>query len=52
MALAARGAREVDGGTAPVEDAALAAALRRKARGVYAKTAVATLATIAALFLI
>jgi len=38
--LASRGSRETeDGGTTPVEDSALASALRRKARSVYWKTA-------------
>jgi hypothetical protein len=37
--LAARGARETDAGTAPVGDAALASALRRRAIGVWVRTA-------------
>ena len=45
MALASRGAREIEGGTAPITDAALVAALKRKARIVYAKTAIATIVT-------
>jgi hypothetical protein len=39
--LAARGARETDGGTEPVADATLVAAMRRKARTVYVKTTIA-----------
>ena len=44
MSLASRGTRETDGGTEPVADAALADALRKKARVVYVKTALATAA--------
>lgn len=42
VVLAARGTRETDDGTAPVEDAALVAALRKRARNVYLKVAVIT----------
>jgi hypothetical protein len=52
VALAARGARETNDGTAPVEDAAVADALRRKARSVYVRTALATLASAAALYVL
>lgn len=50
MALASRGARETDDGTEPLGDPALADALRRKARGVWLKTVLATLATAALVF--
>lgn len=52
MALAARGARETDDGTAPVDDAVLADALRAKARAVWVKTILFTLATAAVVFLL
>lgn len=38
MRLAARGRRETETGEAAIEDPALAAALRRQARWVYAET--------------
>lgn len=38
MVLAARGLRNLDGGEEPVEDAALAAALKRRSRGLLAAT--------------
>ncbi len=44
MVLAARGARENDSGTEAIDDAALAEALRRRARDVWAKTVMATIA--------
>jgi hypothetical protein len=50
VALSARGARETDGGTEPIADTALADALRRKARDVYVKTSLATLAFASAMF--
>ena len=50
MGLAARGARETDGGTESVTDAALAEALRRKARFLFVKGFVATVASAAALY--
>ena len=50
--LAARGAREIEGGTESVGDSALADALKRKARAVYVKTAVATLLTMTVLLFI
>ena len=52
MALASRGTRETDDGTAPIRDAALVEALKRKARAVYVKTAVATVLTMAVLLFI
>lgn len=48
MVLASRRAREIEGGTEPISDAALADALKRKARMVYVKTAIATLLTLVA----
>jgi hypothetical protein len=50
--LAARGARETETGTEPVGDAALAEALRRKARLVWMKAALATLVTCALLYVL
>ena len=50
MALASRGTRETDSGFEPVTDAALADALRKKARMVYVKTFAATVAIAAALY--
>jgi len=52
VALASRGARETDEGTARITDAAVVAALKRKARAVYVKTAAATLLTMAVLLFI
>lgn len=52
MALASRGARETDSGTEPVADAALADALRKKARVVWVETALATAAIAAVLYLL
>jgi hypothetical protein len=43
--LAARGARETASGTEPLDDADLVAAMRRRAIGVYARTALWTLLT-------
>lgn len=48
MSLAARGARETDGGTESIDDAALADALRRRARQVWIRTFLATAATVGA----
>lgn len=50
--LAARGAREIDGGTEPIADAVLVKVLKRKARAVYLKTAIATLLTMVAVIFI
>ena len=50
MVLAARGARETESGVEPVTDAAVADALRRRARGVWMKTFAATIATGAVLY--
>lgn len=52
MVLAARGARETESGIESVTDAALADALRRRARGVWLKTFAATIATGAVLYLL
>jgi hypothetical protein len=52
VALASRGTRETDSGVEPVADAALAEALRKKARGVWLKTIVATLATAAVMLVL
>ena len=45
--LAARGARETEAGTEPVGDDTVAAALRRRAIGVWVRTALWTLLTCA-----
>jgi hypothetical protein len=50
VVLASRRAREIDGGTEPITDAAVADALKRKARTVYMKTVIATLITLVATF--
>ena len=50
MVLAARGARETDSGVEPVADAALVAALRRRARSVWLTAVAATIATVAVLY--
>jgi hypothetical protein len=52
VALASRGARETDDGTAAVDDQDLADALRAKARGVWLKTILFTLATAAVVFVL
>ena len=51
--LAARGAREVEGGgTEPVDDAAVAAALKRQARRVWLGTIVATALSLVAAYVL
>ncbi len=52
VVLAAKGTEETDAGTAPVADADVAKALRRRANGVWLRTLVATAATAGILWLL
>ena len=50
VVLAARGTRETDDGKAPIDDAAIVAALKKRASMVYVKTALAATVSVATLY--